>query len=167
MATEVPASVPEVAFNVTVPGVVVDRMMASALPLKADRDCALVRLVAGRISVVDAHDGARTVDREVDRVAGLRDEDALGIDDVHLDEGQVAPIRRDGGAVGLEHQARRGPGCLHLVARDDRAALRGLAPRACPSRTGPTTRGARWRRSIVFEPWDLPFRKSSTLSALV
>jgi hypothetical protein len=41
MITEPPASDPEVAFNVTVPAVVVDWMMASAFPLKADRDVPL------------------------------------------------------------------------------------------------------------------------------
>ena len=38
MAADPAVSEPDVAFKVTVPAVVVDRMMASALPLKAERD---------------------------------------------------------------------------------------------------------------------------------
>ena len=77
-----------------------------------------VGLVTDRIAVVYARERARTVDGEIDSALGLGNQDALGVDNVHLHEGQVAPVGRNGGAIRFEHQARRRPCCLQLVASD-------------------------------------------------
>ena len=106
-----------------VPGVVVDWTMAISLPLKAAWEVPLyeswfVESPASRPTRVPGPVTETAID-----VVGLGRDDALCVDDVHLDVGQVASVRLDGGPVGAERQLGRRAGRLHRVGRDDRTAL--------------------------------------------